>query len=80
MIPRIKTLNLQVCHFNRKQKRLKFNLKNITKGESKNNRQVLVQIIGDKKKTDMIKLKDPSNDEEEIDAFAITNKDLGKVT
>ena len=39
-----------------------------------------VQIIGDKKKTDLIKLKDPSNDEEEVDAFAITNKDLGKVS
>ena len=45
----------------------------------KNNRQVSIQIIGDKKKTEIIKLKDPSNDEEELDVFSVTNMDLGKV-
>lgn len=48
-------------------------------GEVKSNRQVSVQIFGEKKKTGLIKLKDPQSDEEDLDTFSFTNDDLGKL-
>lgn len=44
------------------------------------NRQVFVQIFGDKKKSSLFQLKNASSDDDTLDVFSTTDNDLGKVT
>lgn len=43
------------------------------------NRQVYVQIFGEKKKTNMFQLKNGESDSNSLDVFSTTDYDLGKV-
>lgn len=41
--------------------------------------QLLVQVFGDKKKTDVFPLKDATTNEDDLDEYYITDNDIGKV-
>ena len=47
--------------------------------ENKSKGEVYVQIIGDKKKTDLFSLKNAVSDDENLDVFSKVDLDLGKV-
>lgn len=54
-------------------------LKKAHKNEGKSYGQLLLQIFGEKKNTDVFALKDPQTNENDLDEYFKTENDMGKV-